>query len=210
MFLREFNQDLGWGKVEIIYILSSINTFQCCYSNTLIVLFQESHQISKVQFFFFCISNIFGRPAISLMCLSVPFTIIPRATTVIITVVGLRWLIFFQFPGVCIHYFYVAQLAGAVEYATASLQRGKTPPKVCTIHRLHLWRNIIPSIECPDYNAKQYDGEDSVILELWGMLSTPSLPSLPGPLWPGVEAPDTVLSMGQKELNCVLLLTRIV
>ena len=27
------------------------------------------------------------------------------------------------------------------------------------------------------------------MLELWGMLSTPSLPSLPGPVWPGVVAP---------------------
>ena len=44
------------------------------------------------------------------------------------------------------------------------------------------------------------------MLELWGMQSTPSLPSLPGPLWPRVEAPDRVLSMGQIELNCVLML----
>ena len=28
------------------------------------------------------------------------------------------------------------------------------------------------------------------MLELWGMRSTPSLPSLPDPLWPGVVAPD--------------------
>ena len=26
--------------------------------------------------------------------------------------------------------------------------------------------------------------------ELWGMQSTPLLPSLPGPLWPGMVAPD--------------------
>ena len=32
--------------------------------------------------------------------------------------------------------------------------------------------------------------------ELWGMRSTPSLPSLPSPLWPGVVAPDNVQSMG--------------
>ena len=38
------------------------------------------------------------------------------------------------------------------------------------------------------------------MLELWGMQSTPSLPSLPGTLWPGVVAPDSVLSMGQIEL----------
>ena len=28
------------------------------------------------------------------------------------------------------------------------------------------------------------------MLELWEMLSTPLLPSLPGPLWAGVVAPD--------------------
>ena len=44
------------------------------------------------------------------------------------------------------------------------------------------------------------------MMELWGMWSTPLLPSLPGLLWPGVVAPDKVLSMGQKELNCVLVL----
>ena len=35
-----------------------------------------------------------------------------------------------------------------------------------------------------------------MILELWGMQSTPSLSLLPGPLWPGVVAPDRVLSIG--------------
>ena len=38
------------------------------------------------------------------------------------------------------------------------------------------------------------------MLELWGMWSTPSLPSLLGPLWLGVIAPDRVLCMGQIEL----------
>ena len=58
----------------------------------------------------------------------------------------------------------------------------------------------------PGYDTKLSDGEVSVMLELWGMWSTSSLPSLPGPLWPGVVAPDRVLSMGQIELNCVLVL----
>ena len=44
------------------------------------------------------------------------------------------------------------------------------------------------------------------MLELWGMWSTPSLPSLPGPLWPGVVAPDGVLSMCQIVSSCVLML----
>ena len=42
------------------------------------------------------------------------------------------------------------------------------------------------------------------------MQSTPSLPALPGPLWPGVVAPDRALTMGQTELNCVLMLKWIV
>ena len=41
--------------------------------------------------------------------------------------------------------------------------------------------------------------------ELWEMRSTPSLPSIPGPLWPGVVAPDRVLSRGQIELNSVIM-----
>ena len=62
-------------------------------------------------------------------------------------------------------------MAGAVEYIDAPLQ---TP---------------LP-YKCPGYDTKQSDGEVPVMLELWGMQSTPSLPSLPGPLRPGVEAPD--------------------
>ena len=39
-----------------------------------------------------------------------------------------------------------------------------------------------------------------VRLELWRMWHTPTLPSLLGLLWPIVEAPDRVLTMGQKVL----------
>ena len=35
------------------------------------------------------------------------------------------------------------------------------------------------------------------MLKLWGMQSTAPLPSLPSPFWPGVVAPDRVLSMSQ-------------
>ena len=56
------------------------------------------------------------------------------------------------------------------------------------------------------YDNKQSDDEVPVMMELWGMQSTPSLPSLPGPVWPGMEAPDRILSMGQIELNCVFML----
>ena len=57
--------------------------------------------------------------------------------------------------------------------------------------------------KCPGYDTKQSDDGIPVMLELYGMQRTPSLPSLPGSLWPGVIAPDRVLSMGQIELNCV-------
>ena len=62
----------------------------------------------------------------------------------------------------------------------------------CRIHRLLLCREVRPPPpnECPGYDTKQSDGEVPAMLELWGMRSTPSLPSLPGPLWPGVVAPD--------------------
>ena len=51
----------------------------------------------------------------------------------------------------------------------------------------------------PGYDSKQSDGEAPLIVELWGMQSTPSLPSLPGLIWPGFVAPDRVLSVGQIE-----------
>ena len=60
------------------------------------------------------------------------------------------------------------------------------------------------------YDIKQSDYETLVMLEIWEMWSTPVLSSLSCPLWPGVVAPDRVLSMGQLELNCVITLNRIV
>ena len=73
---------------------------------------------------------------------------------------------------------------------TAPLQKGMTPS---------------PN-ECPRYYTKQSDGEIPVTMELSGMQSTPSLPSLPGSLRLGVIAPERVLTMVQIELNCVLML----
>ena len=73
----------------------------------------------------------------------------------------------------------VAQLARAVEYTDCTPAEGGETPH-----------------ECPGYDTKQFDGEVPVMLKLWGMRSTPSLPVLPGPLWPRVVAPDRVLSMG--------------
>ena len=67
----------------------------------------------------------------------------------------------------------------------------------CRIHWLHLCGGIRPPPnEYPGYDTKQSDGEVPAVLELWGMRSTPSLPSLLGPLWPGVVAPDRAPSMG--------------
>ena len=54
--------------------------------------------------------------------------------------------------------------------------------------------------KCTRYDTKQSDGEVPIMLELWGMLSGPSLALLPGSLWLRVEAPDRVLYMGQIEL----------
>ena len=48
------------------------------------------------------------------------------------------------------------------------------------------------------------------MLELLGMRSTPLLPSLPGPFWPVVLAPDRVLSMDQKSLTGVLMINQII
>ena len=71
-------------------------------------------------------------------------------------------------------------------------------------------RSKTPNNECPRYVIKQSDGEIPVMVKLWKMGNTPLLPSLPGPLWPGVRAPDRVISIGQIELNCVLMLNWIV
>ena len=60
--------------------------------------------------------------------------------------------------------------------------------------------------ECPVYDTKQSDGEAPVMQELWGMRSTPLLPSVPGLLYPWVVASNRVLYMVQIELNCVLML----
>ena len=82
----------------------------------------------------------------------------------------------------------------------------------CRIHRLHLCRRVgppPPTNECPDIDTKRSNAEFPVMLELWGMWSTPSLSLLPGPLWPRMVAPDKVLCMGQIELICVLVLNRI-
>ena len=64
----------------------------------------------------------------------------------------------------------------------------------CRIQRLLLCKGVRPAPptpnECPAYDTKQSDNEVPVMLEPWGMQSTPSLPLLPGPLRLGEVAPD--------------------
>ena len=50
--------------------------------------------------------------------------------------------------------------------------------------------------ESPGYETEHSDCEAPVMLELWGIGITPSVPSLLGPLWLWVVATDRVLSMG--------------
>ena len=70
--------------------------------------------------------------------------------------------------------------------------RGKSFLKILPrIHRLLFLRVVRLSPQWVSwYDTKQFDGEVPVRLELWGMQNTPLLPSLPGPLWPGVVALD--------------------
>ena len=65
------------------------------------------------------------------------------------------------------HHIYHAQLAKAAEYTNCFSAEGQNSPN-----------------KCPGYDTKQSHGEAPVMLELWGMRSTPLLPSLPCPLWP--------------------------
>ena len=62
-------------------------------------------------------------------------------------------------------------------------------------------RSDPPPIKCPIYDTKQSDGEFPVMLELWGTQSTPLLPSLPGPLWPRVVAPDKIPIYGLNRMK---------
>ena len=66
----------------------------------------------------------------------------------------------------------LAQSVGAIEYIDNFSASGLDP-----IHN-----------EGSRYDTKQSDGEVPVMLELWRMQSTSSLPLLPSPLWSGVVA----------------------
>ena len=76
----------------------------------------------------------------------------------------------------------------------------------CRIHQLLLCRDVRP----PTNEWPGYDGEFQMLLELWRLWSTPSLPSLSSPFWSGMVAPNRALSIGLIELICVLILNWIV
>ena len=62
------------------------------------------------------------------------------------------------------------------------------------IHRLHLYSEVTPSTSVLDMTLNNL-----IMRSQWCWSfgkCTPSLPSLSGPLWPGIIAPDRVLSMG--------------
>ena len=63
----------------------------------------------------------------------------------------------------------------------------------CWIYRMRLSRGVDSPNKCTRYYTKQSDGETLLMHELWAMQSTPLLPSLPSPLWPGAAASDRVL-----------------
>ena len=86
------------------------------------------------------------------------------------------------------------------EYITHSLFPGSSVGWGCKIHLQHLCRGIVSSNDCPRYDIEQSNGEAPIILELWEMWSTSSLPLFRGLFMPGVVAPERVLSMGQIEL----------
>ena len=67
----------------------------------------------------------------------------------------------------------------------------------CRIHRLLIFTGVRPPpTSVLDMKLNNLIVGFKLILELWGMQSTPSLPLLPDPLWLGTVAPDRVLSMG--------------
>ena len=78
------------------------------------------------------------------------------------------------------------------------------------LHFHYIRSTFIMLNECPGYDTKQSDGEVPAMLELWGNRSTPSLPSLPGPLWPAVVAPDKGPIYGLNRINSILTLKWIV
>ena len=103
------------------------------------------------------------------------------------------------------------ELVSPCSFPTAITTTPRAPPCTigwgCKIHQMNPCREVRFSRTSDLHSTlKKSDGEVPVMVECWEMQSTLSLPSLPVPLWLGVLAPDRVLSMGQIELNSVLML----
>ena len=87
-------------------------------------------------------------------------------------------------------------------------------PYICWSSRMRLENTLTASLQSSKpitndshgYDTKQSDGEVPVMLELWGIQCIPLLPLLRGPLWPRVEAFDSLLSIGKIQQNYVLIL----
>ena len=132
-----------------------------------------------------------GILVILLVCLSVPFMIMPRAPTVTGSVEVLRCQIFSIY-----YYYYLKPLLG---------QRG------CRIHQLHLCRGVRRLQRMSWYDTKQSDDEAS-ILELWGIVISPkSTLTRSGNTWQGsiYELDSTVWhsnSLKTNGLYCIELL----
>ena len=69
----------------------------------------------------------------------------------------------------------------------------KTSVWGCRILQMDLCSGIIP--HRPRIVLDMALNNLMVMLDLWRMWSTPSLPLLPSPLWPGMLAPDKILSI---------------
>ena len=68
--------------------------------------------------------------------------------------------------------------------------------------------DMTPTNEYPRYGTEKSDGDVPVMLELWGMRSPPSLPSLPGPLrfevvGPGIYGLNRTKLCTYAKLNCL-------
>ena len=72
---------------------------------------------------------------------------------------------------------------------------------VCEIHRLHLCIEVrlLPNKFLDRTLNHLMSNHLMARLQIWGIWNTPSLPLLPRSLWPGVVAPDRVISQGQIE-----------
>ena len=78
--------------------------------------------------------------------------------------------------------------------------------RCCRIHWLHICRGVRPLTSVVHMTLNNLMMRFQYSWSFGGMQSKYLLPSLPGPLWPRGVTPDKGQSMGEIELNCVLML----